>query len=88
VPPIPNVRVRAAIVLAALSAIAWRLLAVPPGRWWRDWVLLLSAYAAYTLFRRDSRHWPMATATLMAFLLGIYIQGQARHVWALLGMGP
>jgi hypothetical protein len=83
-----NVRVRVATAVAALSTIAWRLLAVPPGKLWRDWVLLLSAYAAYSLSRRNSRHWPIATAALMAFLLGIYIQGQARHVWTLLGMGP
>ena len=78
-------RFRVAAALAAAAIIVWRIAAVPPSRWWRDWTLILALFFLYTLFRRNSPAWPAVTAGLMAFLLGIYVQGQAPHILAVLG---
>lgn len=79
---------RGGVLLSALGAAIWRAAVVPAGELWRDWVLILAAYAAYTACLRESRHWPAATAGVMAFLLGLYVQGQFPHLLAVLGLGP
>lgn len=87
-PPATGHRTRGLAVFVAIGGILWRLLSVPPGLLWRDWVLLLTVYATYSLFCRTSRHWSAASAGVMAFLLGIYVEGQLPHVLAVLGMRP
>lgn len=75
--------------VALLCAVAiLRLAFTPPGGWWRDWILILTAYIVYTVMGRNSRSWPLVTTSAMMFLLGIYIQGQIPHVLTILGWLP
>jgi len=87
-PPAADPRTRGVLVLLAVGVVVWRALAVPPGLLWRDWVLILAAFAAFTVLKPTSRHRPAVTAGVMAFLLGIYVQGQLIHVLTVLGMRP
>lgn len=82
-----STRTQAAAAAVAILIAVFRAATLPPAQWWRDWVLLLTLYGLYSLFRRRSESWPIVTATLMAFLLGLYVQGQAPHVLAVLGSG-
>ena len=75
-------------VLAALVALAWRGLSQPVEHLWRDWVVLLSLYWIYTVFCEKKPHWPKVTAAVMAFMLGIYVQGQWIHVLSVLVLAP
>ena len=69
--------------LAATAVIGWRLAAVPVGRLWRDWVLLLALEAILTVAAARRKSWPVVSAGLMAYLLGIYVQGQWPHIVAI-----
>lgn len=87
-PPTREALFRGLAVLTAVGIAAWRLAAVPVPLWWRDWSLILALFAVYTVFRRESRTWPAVASAVMAFLFGIYVQGQLPHIVAVLGSAP
>jgi hypothetical protein len=69
-----------------MGAVLWRVVTVPFYQLWRDWVFLLAVYGLYSHFRRTCREWPVTTASMMAFMLGLYWQGQFLHVLSVLGL--
>ena len=72
----------------AILVIGWRILSHPPAHLWRDWIFILGCYGAYTTLASKSRAWPTVTSISMAFLLGIYIQGQLLYTLSIWGFGP
>lgn len=74
-------------VLAFLAIAVWRILSRPPAVLWRDWLLILAGYGIYTLFARTSRTWPIVTASVMAYLFGIYMHGHLPYALSVLGLG-
>jgi hypothetical protein len=79
-------RLRIAVLVVAAATVAWRAGVLPFDQLWRDWIVILAFYGAYSTLKRDARSWPLATAAVTAFLLGIYVQGQLRHVLTVLGL--
>jgi len=73
-------------IAAGLLVILWRILVVTPSELWRDWALLLAVFQVVLCFRRESGSTSSLTAATMAFLLGLYLAGQAPHVLAMLGL--
>lgn len=71
--------------LIPLALLVLRAVTSDPSRWWRDWLIVLAAYWAYSTVRLEAREWPMVTTTAMAYLLGIHVLGQLPHVLAVLG---
>jgi hypothetical protein len=76
---------RAAAALAA-ALLAWACLR-PPAQLWRDWAFVTGLFALASLFWGDRRAWPNVAAAAAAFLLAVYVRGQAPHVLAVLGLG-
>jgi hypothetical protein len=79
---------RWALGSASLLLAAWRLWTVPVGQLWRDWGLIVAFLA---LLSSAAPRRPFRTVVLcaaMAFLLGIYVQGQWPHLLALFTGGP
>ena len=73
--------------LVIFMAIAfWRIFSQPTKSLWRDWLLILAVYGTYTIFARASRALPVVTASVMAFLLGIYIHGQLPYSLSVFGL--
>ena len=73
---------------AAAALAVWRIAAISPAHWWRDWVLIVSVWWAWTVFRSKSPAWAPVTASVVAYLLGIYFIGQFPHTWASLRPAP
>jgi hypothetical protein len=69
-----------------LGIATWRVLGQNPSWLWRDWLLILAFYGTYTVVARASRAWPVITASVMAFLLGIYIHGQLPYTLSAFGL--
>jgi hypothetical protein len=90
--PVPGFEIRPGMAwgvgLAATAVIGWRLAAVPVGRLWRDWVLLLALEAIVTVAAARRKSWPVVSAGIMAYLLGIYVQGQWPHIVAIFRAMP
>jgi hypothetical protein len=74
-------------VAVAIALIVWRLAAGSPGTWWKDWILVVAAFWIFTRFKAGSRAWPIAAAMVMAYLLGIYLLGQAPLALFVFGVG-
>jgi hypothetical protein len=72
----------------AIALVVWRLCAASPGTWWKDWILVVSAFWIFTRTRGESRAWPFAAAMAMAYLLGIYLLGQAPLALFAFGITP
>jgi hypothetical protein len=68
--------------------LAWRLASQPPIGLWRDWMVILTLYTIFARFGSRSQAWPVVTTAVMAFLLGIYVVGQASHTLSVLGIAP
>ena len=64
-------------LMIAGALIVWRLAAGSPVGWWRDWILVVAAFWIFTRLKPDARSQPVAAALVMAYLLGIYLLGQA-----------
>lgn len=77
---------RGAAAALAAALIVWACVR-PPAALWRDWAFLIGLFALGSLFLGEKRGWPQAAAALAAFLLAIYVRGQAPHVLAVLGLG-
>jgi len=75
-------------VAVALALIVWRLVAGSPGTWWRDWILVVAAFWIFARIRPESRVRPVAAALAMAYLLGIYLLGQAPQALFVFGIRP
>jgi len=73
-------------VVLFVTIAVWRLASQPMRPLWRDWLLILAVYGFYTLFARASRAWPLVTASVMAFLLGIYVIGQLPYSLSVFGL--
>lgn len=71
----------------AIALIVWRLAAGSPAEFWRDWILIAAAFWIFTRYQSHSRAWPVAAATVMAYLLGIYLVEQLPHALAMFGIG-
>jgi hypothetical protein len=54
---------------------------------WRDVPAVVAVYAAYLAVGRGAKSWPGVTAALTAFLLGVYVVGQAPLALGVLGLG-
>lgn len=75
-------------ILVAIMVLVWRFSVCPWSAVWRDWITILAAYWIYTPFRIRGREWPVVTVSVMAFLLGIYADGQVRHLGIVFGGSP
>jgi hypothetical protein len=69
-----------------LALLAWRVLAVPVGVVWRDWLAILSLYWIAALLTAKSKAWPWITGVVSAGLLAIYFYGQLPLVFAVFGI--
>ena len=86
--PLPLDRVRLLQAAAALVLLGWRLAVQPAGSLWRDWMVVIAVYGLATaVSARDSLR-TSATAAVAAYLLGIYVQGQAPYALTVLGLLP
>jgi hypothetical protein len=64
--------------------IVCRLSSVPLASVWRDWLLLLAAFWAASVFTTGKRAWTAVTLTSMVALMILYWWGQLPQVrWAL-----
>ena len=75
-------------LLIPAAVIAWRIYARPPASLWRDWVLIVGLFWIYENLASKARAWPSAMIMTMAYLLGIYVVGQAPHALSVLGLAP
>lgn len=67
--------------------LLWRVAALPLEGLWRDWIAVLAVYwilAGGT----DPRPRPALAVATMAFLFGVFANGQAGHLLRVLGFGP
>lgn len=76
------------IALGPSLLAIWRLVQPPAVGLWRDWVLILSVYSVFSIYRHKSPAWPTVTVATMAFLLGIYVHGQLPYALSALGLAP
>lgn len=74
-------------IAAAVALLVWRLADQPPGRYWRDWMIVFALVWGWSAFKPKSPALPVVHATGMAYLLGIYVLGQLPHALAVLGFG-
>ena len=73
---------------AAFLIILWRILSQAVTGLWRDWIVILAVYVAFTALKRGpSRESRQATITAMAILLAVYFMGQISHIFNVLGFG-
>ena len=75
---------RGSAVLLAAALVVW-VCVRPPGALWKDWAFATGLLALASLFWGERRAWPAVAAAVAAFLLAIYVRGQAPHVLAVLG---
>ncbi len=64
-------------VAIAGALMVWRLAAGSPATWWKDWILVVAAFWIFTRLKPGAKSQPVAAALVMAYLLGIYLLGQA-----------
>jgi hypothetical protein len=64
--------------------VVWRMVVDRPIAYLKDWILIAGVFWIYTLLQSKSKHWPMITMTVMAYLLGIYLMKQIPHALAVL----
>ena len=72
----------------AIALIGWRLAAGSPGTWWKDWIIVVSAFWIFTRLKAGVRAQPVVGALVMAYLLGIYLLGQAPLALFVFGIRP
>ena len=75
-------------IVFASALIVWRLSAGSPGTWWKDWILIVAAFWIFARIKRGSRAEPVAAALVMAWLLGVYLLGQAPLALFVFGIRP
>ena len=75
-------------VAVASALIVWRLAAGSPVDWWKDWILIVAAFWIFARIKPGSRAQPVAAALVMAYLLGIYLLGQAPMALFVFGIRP
>jgi len=71
-------------VLVAIALILWRIWEVPIATLWRDWIVLLVAYAMFLSFAPAGRVRTSVTVAAMAGCMLLYAWGQGPHLLALL----
>jgi hypothetical protein len=71
----------------AWLVLLWRFAALPLNGLWRDWIAVLAVYCILA-GSADPRRRPALAVCAMAFLFGIALQGQGRHLLWVLGFGP
>jgi hypothetical protein len=71
---------------AAAAVLAWRVLTAPAAELWRDWIVVLALYGAFAALAPRARALPTVTASVAAYLLGIYAHGQLPYALAALGL--
>jgi hypothetical protein len=76
----PRIDVGQALVAGVL--VLWRIVAVPGATLWRDWLLIVAAYWLILSLRPRAALNTTLVLTLIAYLLGIYVVGQAPHTLA------
>jgi len=81
-------RTRLVELAIASALIVWRLAAGSPAGWWRDWILVVAAFWIFTRIKPGSRAQPVAAGLVMAYLLGIYLLGQAPQALFVFGIQP
>ncbi len=64
-------------IVVASALIVWRMAAQSPAAWWKDWILVVAAFWIFARIKPGSRAQPVVAALVMAYLLGIYLLGQA-----------
>jgi len=64
----------------AFAIGTWRLVAISPREWWRDWSLLVSVFWVYSRVASGSSARSVVTMGVVAYLLGIYLYGSLPHV--------
>ena len=74
--------------VGAILLIGWRLAVDPLSVLWRDAVLLIGVYWLCAIVVSKSRILPILATTIMAFLLGVYVYGQAPHILSVVGLRP
>jgi hypothetical protein len=74
-PPGPGRTGRAEAALA-LAVAAWRLAAPSPQGFWRDWILVLAVYWAFTALARTHRSWPWVSAGTALDLFAVHAARQ------------
>ena len=84
--PKPEPRFNAGQASAAAMILVWRIVTVPAATLWRDWLLVVAAYWLVLSISPRSSARSTFTVTAMAYLLGIYVAGQAPHTLAALGL--
>ena len=78
----------AAEALGAAALLIWRTAALPLFMLWRDWIAILSLYWLCTLVFRRERFYPALATSVAAFLLGLYVFGQAPHALGVIRPQP
>lgn len=81
-------RARRLELAAAGGLLLWRALAVPLPVLWRDAAAWVAVAWALAVLVRDPRRRSGALTAVAAFLLGLYVQGQAPHALRALGLLP
>jgi hypothetical protein len=84
--PTPEARFNAGQASVAGLILVWRILTIPAATLWRDWLLVVAAYWLILSIAPRSSSRSTLTVTAMAYLLGIYVAGQAPHTLAALGL--
>jgi len=72
----------------AIALIGWRLAAGSPATWWKDWIIVVSAFWIFTRLKAEAPARPVVGALVMAYLLGIYLLGQAPLALFVFGIRP
>lgn len=76
------------LVLGPLAVAFWRIAYPSPVGLWRDWILILSLYGIYGCLASRTRAPSVIPLAIMAYLLGVYIQGQLPYALAALRLLP
>jgi hypothetical protein len=63
-----------------------RLLVVPPGQVWRDWIAVLGAFGLYQSFSRRSDQNAGVLICVIAYLAAIHAVGTLPHVMSVWGV--
>ncbi len=74
-------------ICVATALLGWRIWAYPLDAVWRDWVAILSLYWIGFPFVAP-RFRGQVTVGAMAYLFGVFLHGEFRHVLAVFGGSP
>lgn len=72
----------------APAILLWRMWTVSVELLWRDWLVVASIHALLLALAPRASALPTITASVIAYLLGIYIYGQLPYALAALGLSP